>query len=231
MNEQENIDNKFKTNSKNVFFILVAMIASAVILAFLIQLLLKNSKINQGKYRVSDAIITSQTEFIDKSKETGTWSYDVYQSNSLSLLVSAGAEISRAYISDIHASKSSIEISQQNSDIAVFANEEAVLELASDVSEDGEILYEINIKNKGALNNFEISSDVNEIKHDATIFKLANITNSDLQFDISFDFNIQEKDGRLSVMTVQHKLPYKDIIESGSSVTRIDVGDLVFKLK
>lgn len=231
MNEQENIENKFKSNSKNIFFILVAIIISAVILAVLIQLLLVNSKVNQGKYRVSDAIITSDTKFIDKSKETGTWSYDVYQSNLLSLLVSTGSEISRAYISDISATDSNIEVSQQDFDGAVYANTGSDLELAFDISEDGNVLYEINIINKGVLNNFEISSDVEEIKHDASIFKLAGISNSDLQFDISFNLNIQEKDGRLSVMKVQLKLPYKDIIESGTSVTRMDIGNLVFKLK
>lgn len=231
MNEQENIENKFKSNSKNIFFILVAIIISAVILAVLIQLLLVNSKVNQGKYRVSDAIITSDTKFIDKSKETGTWSYDVYQSNLLSFLVSTGSEISRAYISDISATDSNIEVSQQDFDGAVYANTGSDLELASDISEDGNVLYEINIINKGVLNNFEISSDVEEIKHDASIFKLAGISNSDLQFDISFNLNIQEKDGRLSVMKVQLKLPYKDIIESGTSVTRMDIGNLVFKLK
>ncbi len=231
MNEQENIENKFKSNSKNIFFILVAIIISAVILAVLIQLLLVNSKVNQGKYRVSDAIIISDTKFIDKSKETGTWSYDVYQSNLLSLLVSTGSDISRAYISDISATGSNIEVSQQDFDGAVYANTGSDLELASDISEDGNVLYEINIINKGILNNFEISSDVEEIKHDASIFKLAGISNSDLQFNISFNLNIQEKDGRLSVMKVQLKLPYKDIIESGTSVTRMDIGDLVFKLK
>ena len=231
MNEQENIENKFKSNSKNIFFILVAIIISAVILAVLIQLLFVNSKVNQGKYRVSDAIITSDTKFIDKSKETGTWSYDVYQSNLLSLLVSTGSEISRAYISDISATDSNIEVSQQDFDGVVYANTGSDLELASDISEDGNVLYEINIINKGVLNNFEISSDVEEIKHDASIFKLAGISNLDLQFDISFNLNIQEKDGRLSVMKVQLKLPYKDIIESGTSVTRMDIGNLVFKLK
>lgn len=231
MNEQENIDDKIKTNRKNTFLIMVTLIISGVILAVLIKLIFANSKINQGKYRVSDAIITSGTEFVDKSKETGTWMYDVYQKNLLSLLVSSNAEISRVYISDIYSDKSDIEIRQQDSDLSVYANENLKLDLASSISDDGDVLYEISITNKNALNNFNISDEITEIKHDASIFKLANITNADLKFSISFNFNIQEKSGKVSTMKVKLNLPYEDMIENGASVTRLDVGDLVFKFK
>lgn len=229
MSEQK-ILSKSRENGKKVFFVLLSLIVAATVLGFLIKLLFVNSQINQGRFRVSDVLLTSVAKFVDKSKETGKWTYDIWQDNTLTLLINtSGAEISRVYISDVQTSKNGIELSQKNSEASLLCNSQGELELATDVSEDGDVIYEISITNKEVLNNFEIPADITEIRHDATIFKLASVNTEDLSFSISFNFNIQERNGKENVMKVAIDLPYGDIIESGTAVTRLDLQNFVFR--
>lgn len=232
MSEQENINEKVKENGKKVFFVLVSLIVAAVIFVFLIKLLFVNNKINQGKFRVSDALLTSSAEFIDKSDETDKWSYDVWQNNVLTLLVNtSGAEISRAYISDVQSFRNGIELSQKNSEITLLSDSQGELDLLSDVSDDGTVIYEINITNKEALKSFVVPDDITEIVHDATFFTYAGIGDEDLSFSISFNLNIQEASGKENVMKVELELPQGNITQNGSNVTRLDLNNFVFKLK
>lgn len=232
MSEQENINEKVKENGKKVFFVLVSLIVAAVILVFLIKLLFVNSKINQGKFRVSDALLTSVAEFIDKSDETGKWSYDVWQNNVLTLLINTSdTEISRAYISDVQSFRNGIELSQKDSEITLLSDSQGELDLLSDVSDDGTVVYEINITNKKALESFEVPEDITEITHDATFFAYAGIDEEDLTFSISFNLNIQETNGNENVMKVELDLPQGDITQTGTNVTRLDLNNFVFKLK
>ncbi len=232
MSEQENINKKVKENGKKIFFVLVILIVSAVILVFLLKMLFVNSKINEGRFRVSDVILTSGAEFIDKSKETGVWAYDVWQNNTLALLINtSGADISRAYITNVQAFNSGVEVSQKGTDISIVSGSASELELATDVSGDGDVLYEIDITNKAVLNNFEIPSDITEIKHDATIFALAGLKTDDMKFSVSFVLNIEEKNGRENTMNVSIDLPCGNIVESGVTVTRQNLENFVFKMK
>lgn len=232
MSEQENINEKVKENGKKVFFVLVSLIVAAVILVFLIKLLFVNNKINQGKFRVSDALLTSVAEFIDKSDETGKWSYDVWQNNVLTLLINTSdTEISRAYISDVQSFRNGIELSQKDSEITLLSDSQGELDLLSDVSDDGTVIYEINITNKKALESFEVPEDITEITHDATFFAYAGIDEEDLTFSISFNLNIQETNGNENVMKVELDLPQGDITQTGTNVTRLDLNNFVFKLK
>lgn len=232
MSEQENINEKVKENGKKVFFVLVSLIVAAVILVFLIEILFVNSKINQGMFRVSDVLLTSAAEFVDKSQETGKWTYDVWQNNVLTLLIStSGAKISRVYISDVQSLNNSIELSQKDSEVTLLGNSQGELDLLSDVSDDGTVIYEINITNKEALNNFDVPDDITEITHDATIFELAGVSNEELSFNISFNLNIQEISGKENVMKVTLDLPQGNITQTGTNVTRLDLNNFVFKLK
>lgn len=232
MSEQENINEKVKENGKKVFFVLVSLIVAAVILVFLIKLLFVNNKINQGKFRVSDALLTSVAEFIDKSDETGKWSYDVWQNNVLTLLINTSdTEISRAFISDVQSFRNGIELSQKDSEITLLSDSQGELDLLSDVSDDGTVIYEINITNKKALESFEVPEDITEITHDATFFAYAGIDEEDLTFSISFNLNIQETNGNENVMKVELDLPQGDITQTGTNVTRLDLNNFVFKLK
>lgn len=230
MSENVKTNESLKENSKKVFYVILVLLISAFVLAVLIKLLFTNSKINQGKFRVVDALVTSSAEFVDKSEKTGKWMYDISQTNTLSLLVNTSdAEISRVYIADAKVAKSGIEINEKDSDAYITCNTEDFLELATDTLDSEAVVYDIVITNRNVLENFEIPEDITEIKHDASIFNLAGIENEDLAFTISFTFNMQEKNGKLSSMNVTLELPYENIVQSGVYVEKLDLDNFVFK--
>lgn len=234
MSENENINEKInekaKENGKKIFGVLLMIILSAVVLAILIKLLFTNSKINQGRFRVTDALVTSSAEFVDKSEGTGKWMYDVSQTNTLSLLINtSGAKISRAYITDAKVAKSGVEINEKDSDIHILCNTNDTLELATNMQDSDTVVYDINITNRNVLENFEIPEDITEIKHDASIFNLAGVKNEDLTFTISFTFNMQEENGKLSTMKVTLELPCANIVQSGVYVEKLNIENFVFK--
>lgn len=232
MDKSANIENSIKEKKKKFFLTIVVMLVSVAVLVVIVTLLFRNTKINQGKFRVADAIITCGASLEDKSNETGRWTYNVSQSNTLSLLISTNAKTYvNAYITDFVCDNPNVILSQkQSEDVYIKANTNEKLDLTS-LKAENTILYEINMVNKDVLNMYDIPQDVTEIKHDATIFKIANITTKDLKFNIQFNFNMQESNGKVNTMHIKMTLPNGDIVQQSNTVTKLRTSNFVFRFQ
>lgn len=102
--------------SKKTFTVVMTILISIILLVVIVKLIFSNYSFNEGKYKVSDAIITSTAYFEDKSNTTNEWMYDISQSNTLSLLITAptDAVIARTYISNFSCNNSNVIISEDN---------------------------------------------------------------------------------------------------------------------
>ena len=233
----ENIENiqvnsNLKNKRKNFFAIFITIFASIIILIFLVNILMTNSEVNQGKYRVADVIVTSGVILEDTREETNKWTFNVHQNNKISILIVPAIEKFSASITDIVATASNLEIYQVGSEEGkININNTNNLNLVTSKNEDGNVLYEIEIVNGNVLNNFEIPNDITEIKHDGTMLGLAGIKNNELQYTIAFNLKLQDETGKSSIMNVNFKLPQGDITLEGSKVSRQDLSKYIFKVK
>lgn len=231
-NENMQTEGNLIKKRKDFFVIIVTAIISIIVLMVLVNSLMTNSKVNEGKFRVSDVILTCSAVLEDTRDVTSKWTFDVHQKNKISLLIVSSEEKFSAALTNIAATKSGLEIYQTgDEDGKITIADNSKLNLVSTKNEDGTVLYEIEILNKNVLSDFEIPSEVTEIAHDATVFKLSEIENNDLEYTVAFKFEMIDSIGKKSVMNVNLKLPQGDIITNGSSVKRLDVTDFVFKVK
>ncbi|MBR5228188.1 MAG: hypothetical protein IKV94_06105 [Clostridia bacterium] len=233
MNEQVKLEENLKKNKAKFFEITMVLLLSAIILYVIVHVLMSSSKINEGKFRTIDAVLTSQAILEDTSKSTQKWSFNISQKNTLSLLLKTSTkDVVNAKIKKIFCNNPNVEISDKNQEeIVVYANSGEELVLNTVINEDNLILYEINIVNKNILKNFVIPEGVSEIIYDGTIFKLANMDDEKLAFDISFELEIQEANGKKNTMEIKLKLPQSGLVQEGSVVKKLNKTNFIFKLK
>ena len=91
----------------NVFLaIIIAAISIALVVLISTVVLDNSSKINEGNFRVNDAVINSTVDIKKKQKETeiaelSNMVFDISQENKLSLLITKDEKINNAYIDNI----------------------------------------------------------------------------------------------------------------------------------
>lgn len=218
--------------SKKTFWIVITIIISIIILVFIVKAIFSNYTLNEGKYRVSDAIITSTAYFEDTSDITGEWTYDISQSNVLTLLISAPVDsvISEAYISDYSSTNSSVVLCQENAESKLTTGIGKNLSLETNLDEDGNLKLNISIYNENIVTNFKVDDYTNSLVKDATVFGLIGKTIDDIKFEVKFNINIVDKTGRKSVLKIKLSLPDESMLENGTYVERLDISNLNFKI-
>lgn len=218
---------------QKVFWGLLTIVISVVMLFVIIKLVLKTDEINEGKFRVSDCILTSTAELTNKSKLNGKWSIDLSQKNKLSMLVTAaeGAEISKIVATDISVNKGNITISQLNHENKIEIKDTLKdLELEYTVDENNQILLELVVLNENILKNWSIPDGTNEIIYDGRIFETANMKLKDIQFKLKFKLKIIESTGKTNTMKVEMLLPNEELFINGADVRRLSLSDFKFKV-
>ena len=219
---------------KKIFWWLVTAGVAMVILLIAVKLLFKSDSVNEGKFRVSDAILTSSAKVENKTNLNQKWSIDLSQNNKLSMLLvaSENAEIDSIFIDDISTSKDNIVIYQvENENKMTITEENNKMDIEYTLDENGQILVELNILNENILKNYVIPEGTNEIVYDGRIFKTAGLGLKDIKFKISFKLIITEKTGKSNVMKVKLTLPYEELLKDGASVRRLDLSNFRFKVK
>ena len=183
--------------SKNKsLLIIIIVIVSLLIIGCIGYLVFDNSnRINQGKFRVNDAMIQSKVEVeevqdnIADTKNIADMSLDLTQTNKLSLLLTKDVKIKELYISDITLKEPNL---KGNLGLYIKSNEDDIL-----LSECGtridvpyeeyqdQYLIEIGVNNNKFLKSAKIPDNVDTVVFDGTILKLLNLNVSDLKFEIS----------------------------------------------
>ena len=221
-------------DKKKIFWVLLTIVIAVIILIIVINLVLKKDEINEGKFRVSDAIISSSVELTNKANKNGVWSIDLSQKNKLSLLIipAAGAKIDRIYLSDITTNKGNITFSQLNNENKIKVESMSKsLELEYNLDENNQILIELIALNENVLKDWAIPSEMKQIVYDGRMVSKAGLTLKDIQFKLQFRLNILENTGKISTMKVEMLLPNEELIVNGADVRRLSLSDFRFKVK
>ena len=220
---------------RKIFEILLTILFSAIALVVVIKLVFKSDSINEGRFRISDVILTSTAELEDKTKQNNIWSLNISQKNVLSMLINTASEsnIERIYISDAKVTNNKqIAFYVLNNENRIELNKKKQeLEVDWTLNEDNTIKLELVALNENILKNWEVPETTKEIICDGRIFESAGLTLSDLEFEMSFKLNIIEKNGKTNTVKVRLDLPSEELVLNGADIRRLNRNDFKFRVK
>ncbi len=219
---------------QKIFYVLLTILLSIIAFIIVIALVFKTDRINEGKFRVTDVILTSSAELVDKTKENSAWTINVSQKNLLSILITAAsdAEISKIYLSDmvVKGDNSIVFFMQGDETKLILNNIPQELDIEYTLDENNQIKLEMVALNENVLRNWLVPENIKEIICDGRIFKTAGISLNDIQFDLKFKLNIVDKLGKRSTLNVELELPKNELIENGADIRRLDRTEFKFKV-
>lgn len=215
------------------FKICIICLISIILLIGIYKIITTSLKVNQGKYRVADVVVTSTADIVSRTEENAYLSFDASQKNTISLLIvpsDAKTESISLENVTITGKNNSIYISQKDRE-EVLVSDIQVLPIDVQYREDGNILLELEITNQNILTNKKLEDDVEELRYDGRVFKDAGLTLQDLTLDIDFDVKIVEENGTENILNVEMNTPNEKFLTEGYHVERMDLGSFVFKTK
>lgn len=222
------------------FFIIIVAV---LLVIFVCMYILDNTgTINQGVYRVNDAIIKSslvveEKNNVNESKNITSLTditLDAYQENVLSMLLVSDVRPSRVYIDEIEVKEARVgDVTiYNNSDEELFSNNVTVEGVnITPKEQEGQYLLEIKINNMNVINNAKIPEGVDKIIYDGRLLQTLGVDFTDLKFKIKFNINILDSNGKLNVCKKELTLPNDDLITNGVSILRDDTSNYIFSVK
>lgn len=220
-------------DKKKIFWILITIVIAVLLLTLIINLVFKKDTVNEGKFRVSDVILTSSAELTNKTEKNGVWSIDLSQRNKLSMLVTVatGAKINRIYLSDVTASKPGVIFSELNNENKItLSGKGQDLEVEYTLDENNQILLEFVVLNENILKDWVVPEDMKQIVYDGRMITDAGLTLEGVQFKLKFKLNIVESTGKTNTMKVELLLPNEELVTNGADVRRLALKDFKFKV-
>ena len=112
-------------DKQKIFWCLITIIIAVIALIVTINLVFRTDKINEGKFRLADFILTSQVDISNKTEVNGKWSIDLSQTNKLSMLITAAqnAQIADVSLKNINTNKENIIMSVLNNENKLSLND------------------------------------------------------------------------------------------------------------
>lgn len=220
-------------DKKKIFWVLITLVISVLLLIVVINLVFKKDTVNEGKFRVSDVILTSSAELTNKIEKNGVWSIDLSQRNKLSMLVTAatGVEINRIYLSDVTSNNGKVIFSQlDNESKLALDNKGQELEVEYTLDENNQILLEFVALNENVLKDWVVPENTKQIVYDGRMLSTAGIKLQDIQSKLKFKLNIVESTGKTNTMKVELLLPNEELVTNGADVRRLSLSDFKFKV-
>jgi len=220
-------------DKKKIFWVLMTLVISVLLLIVVINVVFKKDTVNEGKFRVSDVILTSSAELTNKTEKNGVWSIDLSQRNKLSMLVTAatGVEINRIYLSDVTSNNGKVIFSQLDNESKLALDnkgQELVVEYTLD--ENNQMLLEFVALNENVLKDWIVPESTKQIVYDGRMLNTAGIKLQDIQFKLKFKLNIVESTGKTNTMKVELLLPNEELVTNGTDVRRLSLSDFKFKV-
>lgn len=219
---------------RKLFNVIIIILISIICIIGIYKTIIGNIKLNRGKFRINDVILSCTTDVVSKTGENKHLSFDASQKNifSFQIVFLEEVEILETYIDNISVDKKEIEIyiNQKDREESLIQN---VKKIPIDIQkqEDKSMLVEIEIVNKNIANNQALPDTVKVLQYDGRILKDVGINIEDINFTIEFTLNILTKDGTLNKMKVREELPKKEMLENGYYVERMNNSEFVFKEK
>lgn len=221
--------------------LLVIVLVIALIITVVSLIMDRNGKFNAGNYRMLDAVVTSTVNVKDNSDVNKTIEslsdikLSLSQNNKISFLTTKDDNISEIYIDNISIKNpekvGELYISVINSDKKeLISNIKDKINIMPNVQENGDYI-EVNIDNELFEKELSIPENAKSVKFDGTILPKYSIDLKSLIFDVSFDLNILQKDGKINTCNVKLNLPNEDLVLVGTSITRKNLANFNFKIK
>ncbi len=220
-------------DKRKIFWVLITIIIAVISLVIVINLVFKTDKVNEGKFRVSDVILTSSAELTNKTEKNNVWSIDLSQKNKLSMLITAAsnAQIDRIYLSNITSSGGNVIFSQLNNESKISPDSSSKeLDVEYTLDENNQMLLEFVALNENILKDWIVPGHIKQIVYDGRIITTAGLALKDIQFTLKFRLNIVESTGKTNVLKVEMLLPNKQLIINGADVRRLALSDFKFKV-
>lgn len=222
-------------DKRKIFELLLTIILAVISLFFVVKLVFRTDKINEGKFRVADVILTSTAELTDKTEQNNTWSLNISQKNLLSMLIAVGsdASIDRIYLSDLKVTGDrSIVFYLLGSENRLELNrKKQELEVEYTLNENNQIKLEFIALNENIVKNWIVPESLKEIICDGRIFETAGVSLKDLEYTLSFKLNIVETSGKTNTLKIKLDVPNEELVTSGADVRRLSLTDFKFKVK
>lgn len=227
----------------NIVFKLIIFIVAALIVVFVCMYLLNNEgKINQGNFRVNDAMVKSSLDVKEEengdenSKLTSLTDIKVSanQVNTLSLLLVSDVKPTRVYIDNVEIKKANIGNVAIYNDIDEEIYSDNISIDGADLiptEKDGEYLVELKINNMNIISNKNLPEGTNEVSYDGRLLKFYSMNVNDIKFDVKFKLNIIDDNGKINSSNIKLTLPNSDMVTNGISVVRLPVSKFVFSVK
>ncbi|MBQ8043728.1 MAG: hypothetical protein IJ272_06215 [Clostridia bacterium] len=220
-------------DKKNIFWILITVVIAVILLIIVINLVFKSDTVNEGKFRVSDVILTSSAELTNKTEKNGVWSIDLSQRNKLSMLVTAatGVEINKVYLSDITVNKGNVIFSQLDNESKITLDSTGKdLDVEYTLDENNQMLLEFVALNENILKDWVVPETTKQIVYDGRMVTTAGLELKDIQFKLKFKLNIVESTGKTNTMKVELLLPNEELVTNGADVRRLSLSEFKFKV-
>lgn len=222
-------------DKRKIFGVLLTIILSVIALFFVVKLVFRTDKINEGKFRIADVILTSTAELTDKTEQNGSWSLNISQKNLLSMLIAAGsdASIERIYLSDLKVTGNrSIVFYLSNSENRIeLSRKKQELDVEYILDDSNQIKLEFIALNENVVKNWIVPESLKEIICDGRIFETAGLALDDLEYTLSFKLSIVETNGKTNTLKVKLDVPKEELVTSGADVRRLSLTDFKFKVK
>lgn len=229
--------------NKSNFFITIIIILSCVLIISLVLFFTLNSngKINQGAFRVNDAVLKSYVSIEEKQdeneviEELSNMVLDISQNNNLQIYIQKNLEASRITIDKISTTypkkMGDLVFYQSGNENKVNLTEKSEEYDLNLIEQEEQYYLDLNIDNINCLKDMNVPSVTKVVRFDGTILENLNTKIDDYTYKISFNLNIYDETGKKNVCKVSLDLPNSDLINSGTTIIRQDTSKYVFSVK
>lgn len=242
----------YKTKNKIVKIILTIAITISILFAVMMYLLTYHEEGETNiPFKISKIVIVSSTDGVPNNTSQEQWAIDVNQNNDMYIYIDKNKNYGKTeLIENVKISNFNIEKQTEKGEIKIYktATEESKMFTNSQEFEIKQLTYEgdleSNIKqskisNQGGLIVFRcannkvsqyLSTAATEVNYNQ-LLQMTNVSQEDLNLNISFDLEIKVVNKKTYRTTVSLKLPVEDVITKGTTNQEItDLEDIVFKI-
>ncbi len=220
--------------------IIIIAILSVVLTVFIANKLLDTTgEVNQGNYRVSDAIVESSATLEevqdDKTKleNLSDMVFDVSQTNTISILVDYTVEASEVRLENFKVTepmlKGKFNICQKDHEKYDITPELTTIPVYLEES-DGKYIIRLLLDNDKVITSKSVSNETERVQYDATIFKTLGINTDELKFNVSFDLVITDLSGKTARTSMSFNMPADETFTEGMSILRQDISKCIFTI-
>lgn len=220
--------------------IIIIAVLSVILTVFIANKLLDTTgEVNQGNYRVSDAIVESSATLEEvqddkiKLENLSDMVFDVSQTNTISILVDYTVEASEVRLENFKVTepmlKGKFNICQKDHEKYDITPELTTIPVHLEES-DGKYIIRLLLDNDKVITSKSVSSETERVQYDATIFKTLGINTDELKFNVSFDLVITDLSGKTARTSMSFNMPSDETFTEGMSILRQDISKCIFTI-